>query len=80
MLLADEPTGNLDSQKSREIMDLLVQLNRAHGLTIVMVTHEPEMAAYARRIVHFVDGRVASDHANTDAPVPRAAPAASEAA
>jgi putative ABC transport system ATP-binding protein len=61
VILADEPTGNLDTVKSREIMDLLVALNRDSGITIVMVTHEPDMAAYARRIVRFVDGHVESD-------------------
>ena len=62
VLLADEPTGNLDTQRSREIMELLVDLNAQRGLTIVMVTHEADMAAYAHRIVRFVDGRVDSDH------------------
>ena len=66
VLLADEPTGNLDTQRSREIMDLLAGLNRDRGITILMVTHEPDMAAYARRIVRFVDGRVASDERNTE--------------
>ena len=61
VLLADEPTGNLDTQRSREIMDLIAALNRDRGITILMVTHEPDMAAYARRVVHFVDGRVESD-------------------
>ena len=61
VLLADEPTGNLDTQRSREIMDLIAGLNRERGITVLMVTHEPDMAAYARRIVHFVDGRVESD-------------------
>jgi putative ABC transport system ATP-binding protein len=61
VILADEPTGNLDTVKSREIMDLLVTLNRERAITIVMVTHEPDMAAYARRTVRFIDGRVASD-------------------
>jgi putative ABC transport system ATP-binding protein len=61
VLLADEPTGNLDTQRSREIMELLVQLNRERGITVLMVTHEADMATYARRIVRFVDGRVASD-------------------
>ncbi len=61
VLLADEPTGNLDSKRSHEIMELLVALNRDQGITILMVTHEPDMANYARRIVHFVDGVVASD-------------------
>jgi putative ABC transport system ATP-binding protein len=61
VLLADEPTGNLDTQRSREIMELLTQLNVERGITVLMVTHEAEMAAYAKRIVRFVDGRVASD-------------------
>jgi putative ABC transport system ATP-binding protein len=61
VLLADEPTGNLDSERSREIMKLLTALNREHGITVVMVTHEAEMAAYADRIVHFFDGKVARD-------------------
>jgi len=64
VLLADEPTGNLDTQRGREIMDLLCRLNVDRGVTIVMVTHEAEMAAYAGRIVHFVDGMVESDTPN----------------
>ena len=64
VILADEPTGNLDTARSREIMDLLVTLNRERGITIVMVTHEPDMAAYARRVVRFVDGLVESDRMN----------------
>jgi putative ABC transport system ATP-binding protein len=74
VLLADEPTGNLDSQRSREIMDLLRSLNVDRGITIVMVTHESDMAAYAGRIVRFVDGRVASDQRN-QAARPAAEPA-----
>jgi putative ABC transport system ATP-binding protein len=58
LLLADEPTGNLDTQRSREIMELLTALNRNQGISVVMVTHDPDMAAFARRIVHFVDGRI----------------------
>jgi putative ABC transport system ATP-binding protein len=61
LLLADEPTGNLDSARSHEIMDLLTGLNREQGITVLMVTHEPEMAAYAGRVIHFLDGRVADD-------------------
>jgi len=61
VLLADEPTGNLDSKRSHEIMELLGRLNSEQGITIIMVTHEPDMAQYARRIVHFVDGLVSSD-------------------
>lgn len=64
VLFADEPTGNLDTARSREIMELLSGLNRDRGITIVMVTHESEMAAYAKRIVRFVDGRVATDERN----------------
>jgi putative ABC transport system ATP-binding protein len=61
VLLADEPTGNLDRARGRELMELLVRLNREPGITIVMVTHDAEMAAYAQRVVHFVDGLVESD-------------------
>lgn len=61
LLLADEPTGNLDTQRSREIMDILTALNREQGITIVMVTHESDMAVYAGRIVHFRDGLVISE-------------------
>ena len=67
VLLADEPTGNLDSRMSREIMDLVSSLNRDQGITIVMVTHELEIAAYARRMLRFVDGRVASDSPQEEA-------------
>ncbi|MEO5772643.1 MAG: ABC transporter ATP-binding protein [Sphingomicrobium sp.] len=58
VLLADEPTGNLDSERSVEIMELLAHLNTHAGLTVLLVTHEPDMAAYARKIVHFKDGLV----------------------
>ncbi|MFZ5521921.1 MAG: ABC transporter ATP-binding protein [Pseudomonadota bacterium] len=68
VLLADEPTGNLDTQRGREIMELITRLNRDSAITVLMVTHEPDMAAYARRIVRFVDGRVAEDRLN-DHPV-----------
>ena len=64
VVLADEPTGNLDTQRSHEIMGLLLALNRDHGITVLMVTHEPDMAAYARRRVTFVDGLVARDEQN----------------
>jgi putative ABC transport system ATP-binding protein len=64
VLLADEPTGNLDSARSREIMELLSDLNRNRRITIIMVTHEPDMAAYATRTIRFVDGLVASDKPN----------------
>jgi len=64
VLLADEPTGNLDTRTSAEIMDLITGLNREQGLTVLMVTHEPDIAAHAKRLVRFVDGRVASDQRN----------------
>jgi putative ABC transport system ATP-binding protein len=64
VLFADEPTGNLDTARSREIMTLLTGLNRNQRITIVMVTHEPDMAAYAKRIVRFLDGLVESDQKN----------------
>jgi putative ABC transport system ATP-binding protein len=64
VLMADEPTGNLDTARSHEIMELLVDLNRQQGITIVMVTHESDMATYAKRIVHFLDGLVESDKRN----------------
>jgi putative ABC transport system ATP-binding protein len=61
VLLADEPTGNLDTKTSREIMDLVTSLNQDQGITVIMVTHENDIAAYADRIVRFLDGRVESD-------------------
>jgi ABC-type lipoprotein export system ATPase subunit len=61
VLLADEPTGNLDTKTSHEIMELLVGLNRDQKITVLMVTHEPEMVSYAGRVVHFLDGKIASD-------------------
>ncbi|RJQ48908.1 MAG: ABC transporter ATP-binding protein [Desulfobacteraceae bacterium] len=64
VLFADEPTGNLDTARSREIMKLLTGLNRDQGITIVMVTHEPDMAEYAKRTVRFLDGLVDSDERN----------------
>nr|WP_207188505.1 ABC transporter ATP-binding protein [Thiocystis minor] len=59
LLLADEPTGNLDTARSHEIMELLTGLNRDQGITVLMVTHEAEMADYAHRVIHFLDGRIA---------------------
>ncbi len=58
LLLADEPTGNLDTKTSVEIMDLMTRLNREQGITIVMVTHEPDIAAYAQRLLRFIDGKL----------------------
>ena len=66
LLLADEPTGNLDSERSIEIMQLLAAVNRDHGITVIMVTHEPDMAVYARRTVQFRDGLIARDHAHAE--------------
>jgi len=67
VLLADEPTGNLDTHTGGEIMDLIGALNREHGITVLMVTHEPDMAAHAKRVIRFVDGRVDSDRRNGEA-------------
>ena len=64
VLLADEPTGNLDSARSREIMEMLVAFNSGHDLTIAMVTHNADMAAYAKRIIHFLDGTIGSEEDN----------------
>jgi putative ABC transport system ATP-binding protein len=61
LVLADEPTGNLDTATGEEVMQLLVRLNTEHALTVIMVTHESEIAAYAGREIHFRDGRIASD-------------------
>ncbi len=68
VLLADEPTGNLDSKRGQEIMELLLGLNTQQGITVLMVTHETDMAAYARRWVRFVDGRIESDAPNPNPP------------
>jgi putative ABC transport system ATP-binding protein len=67
VLLADEPTGNLDTKTSRGIMDLLTSLNRDQGITVLMVTHEADIAAYAQRVIRFIDGRIASDVINREA-------------
>jgi putative ABC transport system ATP-binding protein len=67
LLLADEPTGNLDTARSHEIMELLTELNREQGLTVLMVTHEADIAAYAERVVSFLDGRIVSDSLNMEA-------------
>ncbi len=61
VVLADEPTGNLDTKTSIEIMDLFVKLNRDSGITVVLVTHEPDIAAFSKRIIRFLDGHIVSD-------------------
>ncbi len=66
VLLADEPTGNLDTARSIEIMKLLQSFNRELGITVIMVTHENDMAAYANRTVHFKDGLIESDQKNKE--------------
>jgi putative ABC transport system ATP-binding protein len=58
VLFADEPTGNLDTATSHQIMELLRSLNRERGITIVMVTHEPDIAQFAKRVIHFLDGQI----------------------
>ena len=67
LLVADEPTGNLDIARSHEIMTLLAKLNRELGLTILMVTHEPDIAAYAHRTIGFVDGHIELDTPRAEA-------------
>jgi putative ABC transport system ATP-binding protein len=62
ILLADEPTGNLDSKTSIEVMRIFQELNERESLTIILVTHEPDIAQYARRVITFRDGRILSDH------------------
>ncbi len=64
LILADEPTGALDTQTSKDIMQLFARLNQEQGITIMVVTHEPDVAAYARRIVTFRDGLITSDTSN----------------
>ncbi len=67
LLVADEPTGNLDTQRSHEIMELLTGLNEASGLTVLMVTHEADIAGFAQRIIGFLDGHIASDRLRAEA-------------
>jgi len=61
LILADEPTGNLDTKTSVEVMELLVSLNKEHGKTIVLVTHEPDIASFSKRIIRVLDGSISSD-------------------
>jgi putative ABC transport system ATP-binding protein len=65
LLLADEPTGNLDTARAKDIMNLLVELNRDDGITVAMVTHEPDMAAYCQRQIRIVDGKIDTSIAGT---------------
>ncbi len=67
ILLADEPTGNLDTATGRQVIDLLIRLNRDHGSTLVLVTHDQALAAYADRVVRLLDGRIASDELRSPA-------------
>jgi putative ABC transport system ATP-binding protein len=67
LILADEPTGNLDTKTSREIMELFSSLNRDFGITIVLITHEPDIAMYSNRLVKFKDGKVQSDTPTSEA-------------
>ena len=61
LILADEPTGNLDTQTGKEVMDIFTRLNTEQGITVILVTHEPEIAHYAQRLVRFVDGKIVHD-------------------
>jgi putative ABC transport system ATP-binding protein len=65
ILLADEPTGNLDSRTSEEVMGIFQRLNQEMGITIIMITHEPDIASFAGRMIHFKDGRVVDDRKNS---------------
>jgi putative ABC transport system ATP-binding protein len=62
IIMADEPTGNLDSKSGREIMDLLLELNKVSGTTLIIVTHDPIIASRARRVIHLYDGSIAKDN------------------
>jgi putative ABC transport system ATP-binding protein len=66
VILADEPTGNLDTHTSVEIMELFQELNSKSGITIILVTHEPDIATYSRRIIRFLDGKLVSDKSAKD--------------
>jgi putative ABC transport system ATP-binding protein len=70
ILLADEPTGNLDSKTSEEIMGIFQRLNREMEITIIMITHEPDIASFAKRDIHFRDGRIVNDHRNSAQSLP----------
>jgi putative ABC transport system ATP-binding protein len=61
IIMADEPTGNLDSRSGEEVMDILTRLHEERGITVVMVTHEEDIAARAKRVVRLLDGRIEED-------------------
>jgi putative ABC transport system ATP-binding protein len=69
ILLADEPTGNLDTKTSEEIMGIFQRLNREMGITIMMITHEPDIASFAKRVILFRDGKIVDDHRNSTATI-----------
>src|SRR5271165_5728865 len=80
VLLADEPTGNLDTRTSHEIMEIIRRLNREQGVTVVVVTHEPDIAAYADRVITMRDGRILSDEHQVAVATPASADASTAAA
>jgi len=65
LILADEPTGNLDTKTSDDIMTLFTELNKNQGITVILVTHEPDIARYAQRMIRVMDGRITYDGATT---------------
>ena len=66
IIFADEPTGNLDTRTSMEIMELFQKLNKESGITVILVTHEPDIAVYSKRVIRFLDGRLVSDKSTID--------------
>ena len=70
LILADEPTGNLDTRTSIEVMEFFVDLNKSMGKTIILVTHEPDIAQYCKRVVKFKDGNIVSDTINENTTIP----------
>ncbi len=71
ILLADEPTGNLDTVTGQQVIELLIRLNRDQGCTLVLVTHDPALAVHADRVVRLVDGRIAADELQQGSPITR---------
>ncbi|MEQ8407861.1 MAG: ABC transporter ATP-binding protein [Gammaproteobacteria bacterium] len=74
LILADEPTGNLDTKTGQDVMQTLLDLRESTGITIILITHEPEIAAYGSRIISIRDGLIVSDQANTRPPIPTESP------